>query len=622
MRARVDMHTNFLKSKQFKIRDLLIISISILLVIITILVSVVTYRGIRKILENNMYIYIDEMIRKTAEGIDSLLHDIDTMALYVLQDRDIGEALKVMNETGKVDYDNKLLIENKLKDYKMPFWNRYKSIWLAVDNTNSSIGVLEAQNAFNPEVDTYLLNEFIEQSKSFESGKTVWTGIYEFNRSRGLDSRQYVYGDMITNESFFAIKNMRSLENFKSTGTLIVEVEGSFLKSVINNILSVENAGVILLESSGKAIFSNQQDLTDQTLAQNIGRAYFKDITLNKSGHFIYDKNFYSYSTSQYTGWKLVGIFPFDNIYGDILKVQQIILVVSVIGIIVGIFITTFLSLNIEKPIKSLVRKMDAFKVDNLDLSFNTSSHITEITFLNTEVSNLFTKIKVLISDIISEQKKERELELKVLQLQINPHFLYNTLDTLHWKMILSKENETAEAVVALSNLLRYSISKGGGLTTVKEELSQLQNYITIQRLRFGNRFDVEISMDLAILDCSIPKLTFQPIVENAINHGLKGRNNYGKLVITGRVEKDYAFIMINDNGIGIQEDCLKKIQNQEYESNGTGLGIKNVNERILLQLGIQDAVRIESQYGVGTTVYIKLALRHDLIMPLGEGEC
>ena len=607
--------------RTYKIRYLLITSISVLVVLITLSVGAVTFAGIRSIFANNMFGYIDETTSKTMEGIDKFLQEIDTLILYVFQDREICEELTRTSEGEDISHARRLLIEDRLNSYKMPFLNRYKSIWLSTNRPNLSIGVNETANSFNPETYGTLMEQFVAESRESVFGRTVWTGIYDIETNKDIASGDFVYGDKITNKSIFALKTIKNLDTFKSIGTLVVEVEGSLLKSIVENSISIENDGVILMEPTGKIIFSSNPALTEQSFVEQVGGENYRSIIGSKSGHRIVNGKVYSYSDSDYSNWKLVSIFPLDNIDRDISKTQRIILLVSVIGVLMGIFISVLISLQIERPIKKLVRKMEKVNMEQLDAPMEINTNVGEIAFLNRGMMDMFERIKQLIRDIILRQEKEKELEIKVLQLQINPHFLYNTLDTLQWHMVMKGQEEIAGGVLALSNLLRYSISGGNGIATVEAELKQLENYLSIQQLRFGNRFTVNIAVEKEIMKNSIPKLTLQPIVENAINHGLKGKNNYGRLEIFGRREGEEILLTVKDDGIGIREEDLKKIRDREYTSGGTGLGIKNVSDRIALQLGRADAISIESSYGTGTTVYIRLPKNERSDLSNGQSE-
>lgn len=199
---------------------------------------------------------------------------------------------------------------------------------------------------------------------------------------------------------------------------------------------------------------------------------------------------------------------------------------------------------------------------------------------------------------------------MNVLQAQIKPHFMYNTLDTIRWMAEEHNEEDIIEIIEAFTNLLRISLSKGKEIISVNEELSHIKSYLTIQKIRYEDKLDYEIQVDDNMLEYKLIKLILQPLVENAIYHGIKEKRGSGRILIKGEIKENTLIFAISDNGKGMEEELLNKInymlRNGNEKKNEIGYGIFNVNERIKIIYGDEYGLQYESIYGEGTTVLLK----------------
>lgn len=223
------------------------------------------------------------------------------------------------------------------------------------------------------------------------------------------------------------------------------------------------------------------------------------------------------------------------------------------------------------------------------------------------EINNLINLVQI-------EEKNKRIAEMNVLQAQIKPHFMYNTLDTIRWMAEDHNEEDIVEIIEAFTNLLRISLSKGKEIISVKEELSHVQSYLVIQKIRYEDKLNYEIQFDEEILNYKLIKLILQPLVENAIYHGIKEKRGNGKILITGKIENNLLCFTVVDNGKGMDKKTLDKInrmlKNNNGKKNEIGYGIFNVNERIKIIYGDEYGLTYKSIYGEGTIV----ELRHPII--------
>lgn len=279
-----------------------------------------------------------------------------------------------------------------------------------------------------------------------------------------------------------------------------------------------------------------------------------------------------------------------------------------------GIFIlilllSYYIPLSITRPIRRLSEVTD--QVAKGDLSVRSDVRTgTEVAMLNDSLNSMIDKINELLEQVKKEQIRLRKAEFELLQSQINPHFLYNTLDTIVWLAESGEQKEVVSMVGSLSDFFRASLNQGKDIVSIKEELLHVRSYLEIQQVRYQDILQYEIHVPEELEKYMIPKITIQPLVENALYHGIKNKRGKGKIVITGLKEKNSLFLIVEDNGIGIRKEQLLQVRNK---INGKALegkdsfGLYNVNERIRLNFGEGYGIFVESCYGEGTTIKVKL---------------
>ena len=286
--------------------------------------------------------------------------------------------------------------------------------------------------------------------------------------------------------------------------------------------------------------------------------------------------------------------------------------------IVVSAYIMVFLMASFSSFGKKITKPMEelcdyTMKLANGSLKVRApGSNIREIRMLGDQYDQMVVRIGELIEHIKEEQELKRKTELKLLQAQINPHFLYNTLDTIVWLAEGKRHEEVVEMITALSSFLRMGLNNGRDFITVRGEEEHIKSYLQIQHFRYGDIMDYEIDVEEEIKEYSMLKLTLQPIVENALYHGIKNCRKKGFLKISGWQENEDIFLRVEDNGIGMKPEELEKMQKLirrggEDVDQREGFGIANVAERIRLNFGEAYGLQMESEYGVGTKVTVKI---------------
>ncbi len=274
------------------------------------------------------------------------------------------------------------------------------------------------------------------------------------------------------------------------------------------------------------------------------------------------------------------------------------------------------ISASIYIPIKKLQDVTTTITRNDLQ-ALVTSHNVDEITELGMSFNIMIGKIRQLLDAKIKEQETLKKAELKALQAQINPHFLYNTLDTIVWMAHANKTSEVIDIVQALSNFFRIALSKGQDWITIAQEIEHIRCYLTIQKLRYHDILDYKIEVDESILSGTILKLTLQPLVENALYHGIKNKRNGGMIIVRARSAEDGQVLLeIIDDGVGLTPYKLAKIQESLENDLGdisfseSGFGLENVNRRIRLYYGQQYGLTVQSKYQEGTRVTVKIPLK------------
>jgi two-component system sensor histidine kinase YesM len=290
-------------------------------------------------------------------------------------------------------------------------------------------------------------------------------------------------------------------------------------------------------------------------------------------------------------------------------KTQLAYLLTALLLIVVSSIIAIILSGEITKPLKELANSMKEVQEGHFEHAEIGIFDKNEIGMLSNTFNIMTRKIKELMEENVLEQKLKRKSELKALQSQINPHFLYNTLDSIIWMSEGGKNQEVVIMTSSLAKLLRQSISNEDEIVSINNEIGYTRSYLTIQQMRYKDKLEFEINIEENVLKESIVKLVIQPLVENSIYHGIKYKEGKGLIRITGYKEKKEIIICIEDNGKGMDEETLQHIFDKKQNSNSSGVGVNNVNDRLKLYYGSSYGLKYQSKIEVGTVVEVRLPI-------------
>ena len=286
--------------------------------------------------------------------------------------------------------------------------------------------------------------------------------------------------------------------------------------------------------------------------------------------------------------------------------ITTVVIMVIVISILV-IFICGSLSYNIVRPVNGLVEVTNQISKGDFSVRAG-SANTSEIDSLSHSVNHMAKNLDLLVNQIKEDERKMRQAELRLLQEQINPHFLYNTLDTIVWLIESGMEKEAEEMVVSLSDFFRLVLNHGKEYNTIKDEERHITSYLKIQQVRYQDIVEYDIQIPTELYDYQILKMTLQPLVENALYHGIKYKRAKGTIKGHGKKDGDIIIVSVEDNGVGMEEDEVKRLReeiNRPCKETQKGFGLANVNERIKMNFGAKYGMKIESEKGKGTTVYV-----------------
>jgi two-component system sensor histidine kinase YesM len=322
---------------------------------------------------------------------------------------------------------------------------------------------------------------------------------------------------------------------------------------------------------------------------------------------------FVAYAVSDYTKWKYIAVIPMTAILGQIYSIQKNFIFVIIIMIVLMIPISFLIAGSLYKPLAKLVFAMNNIEKGNLDTSIN-DTRKDEYQEVFQGFNDMVKKLNGIIEDLSNEKSLNKEAEIKLLQAQINPHFLYNTLDSIYSISVVKNVDIISKMVSALSRFFRISLSGGKAEIYLKEEIAIINSYLTIQNIRFNNKIICDISIPDEYMNAVVPKLCLQPIVENAIYHGIEMKKGEGHLRIYCVDTESGIDIHVKDDGLGISKDKLTLIQNSiGNESNDSkdskNFALKNLNKQLALKYGIPYGIKIESTPGEGTMVTLSIPL-------------
>ncbi len=529
------------------------------------------------------------LLKQLVNQIDKYIIAMKHIALMVNADLDVQNYLT----TG--DYRLAKKIQQRFVHY-LEVRDDISSIFLFSNNGN----VITGKPGFelNPWTD-YKTKEWYKKTLK-ANGRTIVSSSYVQNLIKG----RYSWVVSLSRE-------IQSIETNKQIGMILVDLKFNRIKNLCESLTIGEKGYNFIIDSRGNYVYHPTQQLVYSGLKNEPIKPIIAMLLENPETLYQEKGKYYMIDTSNQTGWHIVSVSYISDIATRWNHVQIIYSFLGFFLFFISGLATNAISESITKPLRQLQDTMRSVDTGEFKLA-GEIGQTEEIKELSKEYDKMVLKIQELMAQNIKEQEQKRKSDLKALQAQINPHFLYNTLDSIIWMAEMDKTEEVVKMTSALSKLFRISISKGNDLITIRDEVAHVESYLVIQKMRYRDKFNYRITVDNDILPLLTLKILLQPIVENSIYHGTRGIEHKMQIEITGKRENNHILFTIKDNGKGIDAEELALL-NRKVMPDGIqklkhhGVGIKNVNERIKLYFGDEYGLNFFSKKGEGTTVTIKI---------------
>jgi two-component system sensor histidine kinase YesM len=430
-------------------------------------------------------------------------------------------------------------------------------------------------------------------------GKPVWSNIYNV----------YNISEKTTMSIITLYRAIIDPNTYKKVGTMSLSIKESVLYDIIKPLDTNEQYESFLCFRDGTIVTAKDKADIGTKLAAPVPLTYGLKPSSIYNGQ-LDGENFCFICRIASSDFYIVTIAKNSAVYEKSSLVQMFITGIALFVLVATIALIIQVLSHITKPIKVLRKKMHELEEGNFDVQINDISN-DEIGLLAKTFNKMAQNIKNLIKNLYQVQLNERETQLNFLRQQINPHFLYNTLDSIRWSARKNSDYETAEYIESLSILLRHNFNARDRFVTVNYELEGVKNYAALQQRRFGDHFDFVLDIDPELLDCKIPNFILQPLVENTLNHGFGPGHEYCTIFISIKKQDGLLVIEVIDDGVGTDAAHVRDIINGKYVDNKIH-ALKNINDRIKIYYDDNYGIEFESSTEIGTCVRIRIPLCND----------
>lgn len=579
-------------SRHFKsIQSTIFTAVAILVLSAVLIVTAVSVKYTDSAIFENSVLYTQTITKQINQNIDSYITYMDNIVSVISGSEDAQYYL--FRESSDRGHEKRLL-----EQFRIILKGRsdIKNIGLVCDEGNSLFNT--GYQTENPDLDLSTQEWY---KKAVESrGKSILTSSHV----------QHV----IEGERPWVITMSRGIANLvgscASKGAVFIDLNYSAISELCDQNSIGDKGYVFIVDQDGNIVYHpQQQQLYNELQTENIDavmNAKTDTVTVGKGEH----EKIYTISRSEKTGWTVVGCMNVAELLKGSRQAQRVYVVCAAGLIVLALILSRLLARNITYPIQRLrdsMKKVQTGEFPTIDLEVSSENEIGSLT----KSFNVMThRIQELMAQNIHEQEQKRKSELKALQSQINPHFLYNTLDSIIWMAEGKKNEEVVLMTASLARLLRQSISNEDELVSIGQEAEYARSYLTIQKMRYKDKLEFQIDISPAIFGVKIIKLVLQPIIENAIYHGLKYKDSKGFLIVRGYQEGEKAVLEVEDNGVGMDEETLSHIfEKHKVNYHSNGVGVYNVQKRLKLYYGEEYGIVYKSKKNEGTRAVITIPM-------------
>lgn len=529
------------------------------------------------------------------------------------------QSLDYMNYTVYKIFDtsNTIVVNNTVTDILTRDVESYALTDQIYDFSNLQSYLCSFENNLDiKKINLYINDKFIYSSenvnffKASSLEKTKAEDCIVSTNARFIWGPMWYLNENTVNDTLFLLKSIKNPDDLsKDIGFIRINFRKSIIQDILDKISPLDDVFSFVINSDNKIIASSR-DLKDLYDNSSIDLELIKNAAqLSNELTTFDDGKFYLQSAPiDKTDWYMVNVLSKSSILSTIKIQRNYLFIIVVLTSIMAIILAAYFVKLINKRLFQVIDGMRQVPNGQLNKYIENDSS-DEVGELIDNYNYMISKMSVLIDEQYKLGKEVKNAELKALQSQINPHFLYNTLDMINWMAHRNMNKEISIAVKNLAKFYKLSLNKGKDIVTIKDEVEHSKLYVNLQNMRYDNRITLTTRLDENLMNCSIPKITFQPIIENSINHGILGRGmEKGSILISGYISQNNLIIQISDDGIGIEKEVLPLIlKENNLQTKGSGYGLKNINQRIKVLYGESYGLSFTSNYSFGTTVEITL---------------
>lgn len=552
---------------RYKISILLIVTLAV-----QILFSVVmNYTVVRNIFSKNSINYTSDILNNLKLNIEERMKNVENISQNIVYNDDINDELeKNLLPSAEMEiYESQKKVNSILKSLSFPQDDIQTIIMY---NANMYPYIMDINNSFE------ILDEKMKRCvREFDSAKPEW---------------QYF------NENILLLRRINNRNTLKEMGTLVIVLKKDVFEKILNNMH--DNQDFMILSEYGELMC----DFSQQSQSKITPDIYGKYIH-GKNGHYINRqfKELVCFVSLKNTAWNVISVIPLKTLYKDVNSVSGYIILFGILSCAVLIIINKVFAESIEKPIAGLVKKMEIFKKENV-LDTVSSDRNDEIGYLEQNFNEMSQHLKNVVTTMYLERISRKNAYIKALQAQINPHFIYNTLENISWTARMNNDAAVSDMIGTLAKLMEVNFRKKEKQVSVEDEVSYIENYYKLIKFRFGDEITFRYSVEPKTKFVKIPTLLIQPLVENSVNHGVRKTMRKGIVLIKTYISGENMIIEVIDNGVGIEPERLEEINDRLGKSLDEGMnetdniGIVNTSNRIKLCYGDKYGLKISTIEG------------------------
>lgn len=596
--------------KKMSFKSKLIFSFIFVSIIPILLVQSISYFNTTSAMKENVNELITYNLAQTEKNLNTTLNSYMDILYQIYTDDEIIELVKKIN----AETDSAMEI-SLLRDKLSKLTNSKEGIRsIAILSAGGKTAFYDTLTASS--LDSSWMNKNFKKSEFYRN----------ITSSKGSVLIPTSYASQLGDKKYYLFHIANKMVDFNdirkdAIGVIVISIDEDIIYRACNEVDAKKEAKKsvrsvnFIVDKNGYIISFPDKDLIGANIslydpAGTNGREDEYTAAARKISYFDSSSIITNSLTSEKNGWIIVNAVDQSFLFSKVYMTQRLTITFGILALLFSIIIIFYVTRNFSGSIRKILHAMKTAQEGELSVRVELDDDGDEMSAIAARFNKMIYKINKLVEEVRAATFKQKEAEIRALEAQINPHFLYNTLDAINWMAIEKDEHEISNMLKSLAQILRYSVNKSNSIVKLREEIEWLKQYIYLQQTRFNYSFECFMEVDENVLDFNIHKLLFQPFIENVIIHGFEGINKGGVLDIGIKGWYNSIMIVIRDNGKGIDPETVSKLNSpddKEITAKGSGLGVSNVFNRIKMYYGDSGSWQVESETGKGTTITLKI---------------